>query len=474
VHAAAARGVRGAGRLLPYADRVQQALGRHRLDAVRAYTDAPAFAACRDLGADAYTVGDKIAFASRNPDLRTVAHEAAHVIQQRAGIQPGNDRANHLERRAEAAADAIEHGRSPAGFLPESGSQRSAVGVPAVQASVSVRAEQSLLGSLFWAQPPRALESADELTRFVSQHRVSIDRIVRAKRYEFWHSMLPALLSLAASGMIGDREERVYDDTVDGARELANELVENAYGRFGSRRGEMPTRVPVSTPSPSFVPRTSFEETGTSTTKFEYLSGLAEKAPVPQSLADYGSRRARTKIEQHTPQQPVREGVEEAFKGRKEALTSLPKDPRKAVELLPWLDYYINGGGDKDMQRTVDIAASKMSAEEARKFKDDFEKLKFDQAMKVAASAGTSIAVGQGIGLIPHPAAKVVKVAWQATGAVAASNKLAEVSDKLEKFKEEHQKGFQIMEEQRNKKLEVLQEKRRETISEGVREFVLH
>ena len=91
VHGVAASGVRGAGRRLPHADRVQQALGRHRIDAVRAYTDAAARAASRDLGVEAYTVGSKIAFASANPDLHTVAHEAAHVIQQRAGAQQGND-----------------------------------------------------------------------------------------------------------------------------------------------------------------------------------------------------------------------------------------------------------------------------------------------------------------------------------------------------------------------------------------------
>ncbi len=58
VHDVAASGVRGAGRRLPHADQVEQALGPHRLDAVQAYTDAGARAASRDLGAEAYTVGD--------------------------------------------------------------------------------------------------------------------------------------------------------------------------------------------------------------------------------------------------------------------------------------------------------------------------------------------------------------------------------------------------------------------------------
>jgi Domain of unknown function (DUF4157) len=41
------------------------------------------------MGATAYATGDRIAFAGA-PDLHTTAHEAAHVVQQRAGVSlPG-------------------------------------------------------------------------------------------------------------------------------------------------------------------------------------------------------------------------------------------------------------------------------------------------------------------------------------------------------------------------------------------------
>jgi hypothetical protein len=38
------------------------------------------------------------------------------------------------------------------------------------------------------------------------------------------------------------------------------------------------------------------------------------------------------------------------------------------------------------------------------------------------------MAVGQAVGLIPHPAAKAARVVWTATGAMAMNNKLADVS----------------------------------------------
>jgi hypothetical protein len=52
------------------------------------------------MGADAYATGDHVVLA-RGADLHTVAHEAAHVVQQRAGVQ--------LKGGVGAAGDAYEH-----------------------------------------------------------------------------------------------------------------------------------------------------------------------------------------------------------------------------------------------------------------------------------------------------------------------------------------------------------------------------
>jgi hypothetical protein len=147
-------------------------------------------------------------------------------------------------------------------------------------------------------------------------------------------------------------------------------------------------------------------------------------------------------------------------------MTRLPEDPRKAGEVLPWVDYHFNAGGAQDLQRTVDIAASKMSPDEAEKFKNDFAKLKFDQEMKMAVAAGTGIAVGQALGPIPHPAARGAKYVWTATGVAAANNKLGQVRDKLEKFEQEHPKAFQVMEEHRDQKLANLNVERRERLKQ--------
>jgi len=117
---AAAGGVAGAGSALPHLDRVQAAFGRHDISGVTAHSGAEAAQANRALGSEAYATGGKVAFAGGSPSLHTVAHEAAHVVQQRAGVQlKGGVGAagDAYEQHADAVADAVVAGRSAESLL---------------------------------------------------------------------------------------------------------------------------------------------------------------------------------------------------------------------------------------------------------------------------------------------------------------------------------------------------------------------
>ena len=109
----ARQGTEGAGGPLPYRDRIQSLFGRHDITGVTAHQGPAASQAAQSLGARAYAHGNAVAFAS-SPDLHTAAHEAAHVVQQRKGVQlkagidqPGDD----YERHADAVADSIVGGK---------------------------------------------------------------------------------------------------------------------------------------------------------------------------------------------------------------------------------------------------------------------------------------------------------------------------------------------------------------------------
>ncbi|MEU6721260.1 DUF4157 domain-containing protein [Nonomuraea sp. NPDC046802] len=83
------------------------------LSQVRVHSDGPAAKSARELGARAYTVGEQIVFgagrfAPHTPDGRhLLAHELAHVIQQRGGAGPRPTRHAGLEAAAHTAADAV-------------------------------------------------------------------------------------------------------------------------------------------------------------------------------------------------------------------------------------------------------------------------------------------------------------------------------------------------------------------------------
>ena len=105
-------GVEGSPSGLQDAERISASLGAD-LSGVQAYTGTQASAACARLGAQAYTVGNRIAFAETNPSLQLQAHEATHVVQQSHGVslQGGVGKAgDSYEREADAAADRVVAG----------------------------------------------------------------------------------------------------------------------------------------------------------------------------------------------------------------------------------------------------------------------------------------------------------------------------------------------------------------------------
>jgi Bacterial toxin 3/Domain of unknown function (DUF4157) len=136
-HATAAAGVSGTGSSLPHLDQVQRAFGAHSLDGVRAHVGGEAAAASGTLGAEAYALGDNIAF-KQQPDLHTAAHEAAHVVQQRAGVQLQGglgQKGDAYEQNADAVADAVVAGRSAEPLLGAAPSSAAAspASAPAIQ-----------------------------------------------------------------------------------------------------------------------------------------------------------------------------------------------------------------------------------------------------------------------------------------------------------------------------------------------------
>jgi len=115
----ARRGLEGEGDTFPFVEQIQEAFGGYDLGSVRAHMDALAIEGARELRAEAYASGEQVAFAQA-PDLHTAAHEAAHVVQQRAGVSLAGgvgQAGDRYERHADQVADAVVSGRSAEGLL---------------------------------------------------------------------------------------------------------------------------------------------------------------------------------------------------------------------------------------------------------------------------------------------------------------------------------------------------------------------
>lgn len=114
IHQIAAAGVQGNGSPLPHLEELQSAFHPHDLSNVRAFIGGPAQAAADALNAMAYTVGNRIAFATP-PSLQLAAHEATHVIQQRDGVHlvgGVGQYGDRFELQADEAASRVRGGNS--------------------------------------------------------------------------------------------------------------------------------------------------------------------------------------------------------------------------------------------------------------------------------------------------------------------------------------------------------------------------
>lgn len=119
IRAVAKSGFKGNPGSYPFRHKIQAAFGSHDISRVRAFNDANAKQANSRLGALAYASREKVAFRGY-PDLHTAAHEAAHIIQQRQGVQLDEGtgkKGDPYEHHADAVADRVVQGKSVQSLL---------------------------------------------------------------------------------------------------------------------------------------------------------------------------------------------------------------------------------------------------------------------------------------------------------------------------------------------------------------------
>jgi hypothetical protein len=159
----ATAGVAGASSPLPFHDTIQRSFGDHDVSGVRAQVGGAGGEAAAAIGATAYATGDRVAFAGA-PDLFTAAHEAAHVVQQRAGVHlrsadPDGGEPTWLEDHADQVAARVVRGESAAPLLDEVARPGQVGGAAGVQRMKVFRGKAG-----DWRLPVSKKETGAELT----------------------------------------------------------------------------------------------------------------------------------------------------------------------------------------------------------------------------------------------------------------------------------------------------------------------
>lgn len=232
VHATADAGVAGSGGSLPFGDRIQTLFGAHDVRGVRAHSDAAATAANASLGSTAYAKGNSIAFAG-TPDLHTAAHEAAHVVQQRGGVQLKGgigEAGDPYEHHADAVADKVVQGESAEALLS------SMAGAPASGASTSGAVQHKALQ--FLGTPlDQTLPAGADAPAFGEdkgeQRRYSVEQYVAMWEKEQGRKMNATEKATLERGCIG-----ITANNLQGAGNPLD-LAEGTYGTFEQAYAEM-------------------------------------------------------------------------------------------------------------------------------------------------------------------------------------------------------------------------------------------
>jgi hypothetical protein len=187
VHAAAQQGIAGPGQPLPFRDQIQASFGQHDISHVRAHIAPGATAA---MGAQAYATGDHVVF-NGQPDLHTAAHEVAHVVQQKKGVQlkggVGAEGDTH-ERHADAVADHVVAGKSAEHMLGPAAAGGGASS-QAVQMKPAAKAED----------PTAAHGKSDQMSMGSAQSALQH----LAKELHGWRPKLEAAMSIDTKGPAG-------------------------------------------------------------------------------------------------------------------------------------------------------------------------------------------------------------------------------------------------------------------------------
>ena len=232
----ATKGLKGPSSSLPHLDQIQHSFGGHDVSGVKAHVGGAAKTASEGMGARAYATGDSVAFKSA-PDLHTAAHEAAHVVQQKAGVNlsGGVGKAgDRYEQRADMAAQAVVQGNSAEALLgPIAGANRNTHDIQRVEEKTPGQSTRNPVGGAKSDNSSTSSLGEDEASPIIKEVQDYLEKPIALSDSKGKHTPAPAAQANAVqSGTDGTQDEAnqsVSGDAGDGvSSNQGNEGGENS------------------------------------------------------------------------------------------------------------------------------------------------------------------------------------------------------------------------------------------------------
>lgn len=178
IRTAALAGVRAPVQRFPFAEQIQRSFGKHDISQIQSHTGSDATNSAKAMNAKAFATGNHVVFGG-TPDIRTAAHEAAHVIQQQAGVHlaGGVGKVGDVyEQHADAVAERVAAGRSAEDLLNQFAGKESSAAEPTIQ-----RATLTTYGGTFTDTGYAAMD----INREVDPTRVGCSMLLRFEIFPF-------------------------------------------------------------------------------------------------------------------------------------------------------------------------------------------------------------------------------------------------------------------------------------------------
>ncbi|MEU9522517.1 hypothetical protein [Streptomyces sp. NPDC048224] len=324
-------------------------------------------------------------------------------------------------------------------------------GTSTVQRQISVRDPQSAT--------PQNMNSARQVQDFLNGHGVSV-RSVYATRYRVSEARAAAVhyrLDETIGAMLQDSDARVYDDNESGAKRLAADICERIGAPTADTTGAPMGQGALLNPASPFSRRP---------TGMGHSGGAAGAGAGRRGIMDTVAGRAADELANVTPRTSAAEaamqGAAGAVTGRADVLTGNVAKWEDIRDGVRWAAYLAS---EADVQKADGIVQkiAAQSPEEGERLTQNWHEMKRAFGTNAAAKTAGSMGVGTILGRLAGAFIPGGQVVTAATGMVSLGNNLAELSQQVKRFEQQHPQAVRAVREHQAHSLEKLSERSRET-----------